>query len=118
VVEAVSWLIFQSSINLALEFIPHPPHGQDVLRLAGVDFNLFSQAADMHRDRGWIGVKLIVPNVSQQLGARKDLLGMLGEMEQEIELFCREHDGTLIDFDYAGNRINPQTVELDRVLSP
>ena len=58
-----------------------------MLRIGGIAFDLFTQAAHVHGDGAGIDVIGHAPHALQQLIAREDLPGMTRQQPEQIELF-------------------------------
>src|SRR3954468_23228526 len=75
-----------------LQLVADAPDRLDVARSDGVRLDLFTEAADMDGDGALVAVPLEVPDVVQELLAREDLPGALGQEVEQVELFGGQVD--------------------------
>ena len=83
------------------EIISDSPLGKDELRLGGVLFYLFAQAANVHVHRAQIAQIVVLPDGFQKLFAAENRAAIRGEQLQKVELLGREVDFLLADGDRA-----------------
>src|ERR1700732_2466463 len=68
------------------QLVAHAPHGEDVLRHRGVDFDLGAQAPDVDVDEASVPEIVVTPDPVEELLAAQDLVGTGGQFAQQAEL--------------------------------
>ena len=85
-------------------------------RVAVVDLNLRTKAADVNRNRTNVALEFPAPDVLEELFAAEDLLRMLGKEKEEIELAGGEGDGMAVTEDGAAGWIDLKVAGADAAL--
>src|SRR5688500_4109934 len=75
------------------EFVPEAVVGDDVLRVAGIVFELLSEPRDVQVDGARRRHRVVAPDLVEQLVAAERGAAMFDEILQQLEFACREVEG-------------------------
>src|SRR5687767_7497165 len=70
----------------SLKAVTDTPNRYKVARIGWVTLNFLAQAADVHRNRRGVAIKLVAPDLIEKLIAREHLAGMARHKPQQREL--------------------------------
>ena len=73
---SLSMLDVYAIVGLAVELVPHAPHGLDVAGLDGVDLHLLAQPPDVHGHRAGVSRVCVVPRLVHELFAGEYMAGV------------------------------------------
>src|SRR5216683_1670745 len=82
-----------------VELVAGAPHHLQVAGPARVALDLFAQAPNVDRDRGWTADEILVPDSVEQVIATEHLAGVGDEVVQQVEFLGSELDGLAADFE-------------------
>src|SRR5581483_9719733 len=103
--------------GISFKLVADTPDRCQVARVRRVRLDLFPQAANMHRDRARIAVKLVPPDMVEQLAALEHLPGMRSEEPQQVEFLARQLDRSVVNRHRPRARVNPQRAAHDHALA-
>src|SRR5205823_1837726 len=72
----------RGNVALRLKLVPHAPHRLEMPRPRRIGFDLRTQPSDVHRNGRRLARKLVIPDGSHQLVARKHLVLVRREVKQ------------------------------------
>src|SRR3954453_2123644 len=98
------------------EAVADSAHGEEVLRLLGVELELLAQVADVDVDRPRVAVCAVAPDAGEEHVARPDAAGVRRERREDLELHVRRRDLGAAYAHAPLGEVDAQLVDVQRLL--